>query len=92
MLNLNSIMIGSNQPKVLAKFYEKVIDKKADWEEEGWYGWQAGACFLTVGEHSKVKGKAKEPQRAIFNFETKKVKEEFVRLKKLGAKVVAEPY
>ncbi|MEK7572154.1 MAG: VOC family protein [Patescibacteria group bacterium] len=92
MLNLNSIMIGSHQPKVLGEFYGKVFDKKPDMVEEGWWGWSVGSCFFSVGEHSEVKGKAKEPQRIIVNLETKEVKEEFERIKKVGAKVIKEPY
>lgn len=92
MLNLNSIMIGSMQPKVLADFYQKVLGKASDMSEGNWSGWQVGSTFLTVGEHSKMKGHAKDPGRVMFNFETKKVKEEFERIKGLGAKVIAEPY
>lgn len=92
MLNLNSIMLGTLKPKELAEFYEKVLDKKPDWEDGGWYGWQFGSFSLTIGEHSEVKGKAKEPQRIILNLETKEVKQEFARIKKAGAKVIAEPY
>ncbi|MBI4130858.1 hypothetical protein HY468_06070, partial [Candidatus Roizmanbacteria bacterium] len=88
MLNLNSIMVGTMQPKVLGEFYEKVFDKKPDMEEGGWYGWSVGNTFFSVGEHSEVKGKAKEPQRIIVNLETKEVKEEFERIKKIGAKVI----
>lgn len=80
------------QPKVLAEFYEKVIGKKPDMEEGGWYGWLIGSAFLSVGEHSKMGGMAKDPGRVMFNFETKEVKEEFERIKKLGATVIAEPY
>src|SRR3989344_3756155 len=91
MLNLNSVMIGSHQPKVLAEFYEKVFAKKADWNDGNWYGWQVGNTHLTIGEHSEVKGKAKEPQRLILNFETSKVREEFERIKDLGANVIKAP-
>ncbi len=92
MLNLKSIMIGSSQPKVLAEFYEKVIDKKPDWQDEPWYGWQLGDLNFSIGEHSLVKGKSKEPSRIIFNFETLEVQKEFDRIKALGAAVIAEPY
>ena len=92
MLNLNSIMVGSSQQKVLADFYEKVFDKKPDMLEDEWAGWSVGNCFFGVGTHSEVKGQAKEPQRIILNLETKEVKEEFERIKKTGAKVVKEPY
>ena len=92
MLNLNSIMLGTHQPKVLAEFYKKVFAKEYDWQDGGWYGWQFGNFSLSIGEHSEVKGKAKEPQRIIMNLETKEVKKEFGRIKKLGTKVVQELY
>lgn len=92
MLNLNSIMIGTTQINELAQFYEKVFTRKADMTEGNWHGWSVGSCFLSIGEHSEVHGNAKEPQRMIFNFETKEVKEEFERIKNLGATVIKEPY
>ena len=51
-----------------------------------------GDCFFSIGEHSEVKGVAKEPQRVLFNFETDEVEEEFERLRDLGAEVIKEPY
>ncbi len=92
MLNLNSIMLGSMQPKVLAEFYEKVLGVAPDMVEGSWYGWQVGSAFLSVGEHSEMKGAAKDPGRVMFNFETEKVKEEFERIAGIGASVVKEPY
>lgn len=92
MLNLNNIMIGTEDSKKLAEFYEKVLDKKADMQDGEWYGWMVGSAFLSIGNHSEVKGSSKEPQRVIFNFETKDVKGEFERIKKSGATVVKEPY
>jgi predicted enzyme related to lactoylglutathione lyase len=92
MLNLNSIMIGSAQPGALAKFYEKVLGRAPDWAQDDWYGWQVGDSFLSLGKHSDVKGKAKEPQRVIFNFETKHPKKEYARIKESGAMVVKELY
>lgn len=37
-------------------------------------------------------GNAKDPGRVMFNLETAQVKEEFERMKALGAQVVREPY
>lgn len=91
-LNLNSIMIGSAQPKVLGEFYAKVFARPADMVEDDWYMWQAGSCSLSIGGHSEVKGQAKEPSRIMLNLETKMVKEEFERLKNLNATVIKEPY
>jgi predicted enzyme related to lactoylglutathione lyase len=92
MLNLNSIMIGTMQLDVLAKFYEAVFEKPADMVEGGWHGWQAGGAFFSVGEHSEMGGKTKDAGRVMFNLETKEVKEEFARIVKAGATVVKDPY
>ena len=51
-----------------------------------------GDTHITIGEHSEVKGKSKEPQRIILNFETNEVKQEFERVRALGATVIKEPY
>lgn len=93
MLNFNSVIIGTMQPKVLADFYEKVFGKPADWAEGDWHGWQVGSNDFTIGEHSKAKGKSKDPVRVIVNFETTEVKKEFERIRKIkGAEIIKEPY
>lgn len=92
MLNMNSVMVGSGNIAAMAAFYEKVFGRKADMTEGNWHGWTVGSAFFSVGEHSEVKEMAKEPQRIMFNFETKEVKEEFARISGLGAKVIKEPY
>ncbi len=92
MLNLNSVMIGSENPKQLAAFYGKILDKRPDMEDNGYIGFLAGSCFISVGPHDKVKGKSENPERIMFFFETEDVKAEFERLKGLGAEVIAEPY
>lgn len=85
-------MLGSEDAKSLAAFYEKVIQRKPDMVEGDWYGWSVGNTFLGMGTHSEVKGMSKDSSRIMFNFETKTVKEEFERIKALGATVIKEPY
>ncbi len=94
MLNLNSIMIGTKQPKVLAAFYEKVLGKPAEMVDEGYgfYGWQAGAAYFSVLDHSEMGGGAKDPGRVLINFETPQVQAEFERIRALGGAVIKEPY
>lgn len=94
MLNLNNIMIGTPDSKVLAEFYGKVLGRPADLNEgDQWYTWKTGENMsVSIGPHSEVTGQAKEPQRIILNFETAQVKEEFDRIKAAGATVVKEPY
>lgn len=85
-------MFGSENPKKLADFYKKVLQKEPDMVEEDWYGFSCGSCFLSIGMHDKVKGQSTNPERTIINFETKEVKEEFERIKAIGATVIKEPY
>jgi predicted enzyme related to lactoylglutathione lyase len=95
MLNLNSVMIGTKQSKALAAFYEKVLGKPADMvdTENGFFGWQVGSgYYLAVLDHSEMVGKTKDPGRVMLNFETTQVKEEFERIKALGAGVIRAPY
>ncbi len=92
MLNFGTIMIGTENAKELASFYEKVFDKKPDMTDGDWAGWKMGKMFFTIGAHSEIHGKSKEPQRLILNFETSDVKKEFDRIKSIGAQVIKEPY
>lgn len=90
-MNLNSILIGSANPKALTDYYTKVFGKPV-WDEGDFVGWQIGSGFVTVGPHDQVKGKNPDPGRILWNIETSDVKGEFERLKAAGATVVQEPY
>jgi predicted enzyme related to lactoylglutathione lyase len=94
MLNLNSVMIGTKQPKVLAAFYEKVFGKPPDMADpaSGFSGWQVGKSYFSVLEHSGMGGNTKDPGRMMVNFDTAQVKEEFERIKLLGGTVIQAPY
>ncbi len=94
MLNLNSVMIGTKQLKTLAAFYAKVFGRRADMSDakNGFFGWKIGNSYLSILEHSEMGGETKDPGRVLLNFETSQVKEEFDRIKAIGATVVREPY
>ncbi len=94
MLNLNSVMVGTQQLQVMITFYEKVFGKPAEMvdTENGFAGWQVGSAYFSVLEHSEMGGNTKDPGRVMFNFETTTVKEEFERIKAAGAKVIRAPY
>jgi predicted enzyme related to lactoylglutathione lyase len=94
-LNLNNIMLGSEDSKKLADFYAGVLGAPDPaWSDEanGWFGFRAGDGSLAIGPHSEVKGKSQQPGRIMLNFSTPDVNSEFERIKALGAEVVAEPY
>jgi predicted enzyme related to lactoylglutathione lyase len=94
MLTLNSVTIGTKQPTAMAAFYEKIIGRPADMADQGqgFWGWQVGAVYLMVLEHSGMAGGTKDPGRVMFNLETAQVKDEFQRIKAVGGQVVREPY
>ena len=90
-MNLNSVLIGSEDPKGLSEYYTKLFGKPG-WEADDFNGWQIGSGWITVGPHDQVKGKNAHPGRLIWNIETPDVRAEFERLKAAGATVVREPY
>lgn len=92
MLNFGSVLVFSEDPKRLADFYKSIFQKNPDWSEDGYYGFKAGNGVIMFGPHDKVHGKSVNPERVLFNFETKDVNGEFERIRKLGAAVVADPY
>ena len=92
MVNLNSLLLFSENPGKVVDFYRRVLALEPKWVEGEYKGFEVGACALVIGPHSKVHGQSKNPERILFNFETSDVKGEFERMKGLGAKVIAEPY
>jgi predicted enzyme related to lactoylglutathione lyase len=90
-MNLNSILIGSEDPKALADYYTKLFGAPG-WDDGGYTGWQVGTGWVTVGPHDQVKGKNAQPGRILWNIETADVKGDFEKFKAAGATVVQEPY
>jgi predicted enzyme related to lactoylglutathione lyase len=90
-MNLNSILIGSEDPKALAEYYTKLFGEPG-WDDGGYTGWQVGTGWVTVGPHDQVKGKNTQPGRILWNIETADVKGVFEKFKAAGATVVQEPY
>jgi predicted enzyme related to lactoylglutathione lyase len=90
-VELNSILIGSDQPDRLTEYYSKLFGAP-EWDEGGYTGWRIGSGGITVGPHDQVKGPNEQPGRIIWNIATPDVKGDFDRLKGAGATVVQEPY
>jgi predicted enzyme related to lactoylglutathione lyase len=90
-MNLNGILIGSEDPQRLTAYYAKLFGKPG-WEDGDFSGWRIGGGWLSVGPHDQVKGSNTQPGRVIWNVETPDVQGDFERLKAAGATVVQEPY
>ncbi len=90
-MDLNGILIGSDNPQQLREYYTKLFGKPG-WDEGGFFGWQIGTGSVTVGTHDQVKGKNTDSARVIWNIQTADVKGQVEKLKAAGATVVREPY
>ena len=90
-MNLNGVLIGSEDPRRLTEYYTKVFGKPS-MEDSGYAGWKIGDGWINVGPHSEVKGRNTQPGRILLNIESSDVKGDFAKLRAAGAKVVREPY
>jgi predicted enzyme related to lactoylglutathione lyase len=90
-MNLNSILIGSEDPQRLADFYTRLFGEPT-WSDGGYTGWLIGSGALSVGSHDQVTGKNAHPGRIIWNIESEDVAGDFERFKAAGATVIREPY
>ena len=90
-MNLNGILVGSENPQGLADYYGRLLGEPT-MVEGGYTSWQIGNGGLTVGPHTEVHGKNDQPGRIIWNIESDDVKGDFARMRDSGAIVIREPY
>lgn len=91
MLNLTTIMINSEQPKVLADFYTEVLGAP-QWSGGDFVGFKAGTGMLLIGPHSDVHGENTAPGRLMPTFEAEDVEAAYTKLLAAGARSIAAPY
>lgn len=95
---VDSILISSENPKVLADFYkEKVgLELKGEIEygenSESGFMFEVGKVGLSILPHSDIKGKNPNPARIMINIEVDDCETEAKRLTDNGVKCVAEVY
>jgi len=90
-MNLNNILIGSDNADRLSEYYTKVLGAPR-MSEGGYTTWVIGTGAVTVGPHSEVHGSNDQPGRLIWNMDSDDVQGDFARMKEAGAIVVREPY
>jgi predicted enzyme related to lactoylglutathione lyase len=90
-MDLNSILIGSEDPQRLVDYFTKLFGDPT-WNEGGYTGWLLGRGAFTVGHHDQVTGRNPQPGRISWNIESADVRGDFDRLVTRGAIVVREPY
>ncbi|OGM04712.1 hypothetical protein A2715_01330 [Candidatus Woesebacteria bacterium RIFCSPHIGHO2_01_FULL_39_32] len=98
---LESIILGSGNATKLAKFYKEVVGLSVTTKAEmgegktkaNVYSFEFGKTSdLYIMDHSKVKGKNRNPERYIVNFEVDDIKKEAKRLEKAKVKKIADIY
>lgn len=94
-----ALNLFTQNAKKLAEFYKEKVGLKITMEAEMGdkgeeaYELQVGkGPSLYVIDHSKVRGKNKQPERIIFNLEVDDIKKEVARLKRAKAKLVQPIY
>jgi predicted enzyme related to lactoylglutathione lyase len=90
-MNLNGVLIGSEDPGRLVAYYTKLFGEPS-FEAEGYTSWRIGTGWITIGLHDQVHGTNVHPGRVIWNIETPDVRRDFERFVAAGATVVREPY
>ena len=95
---LESFLIGTENAKKLAQFYRDKVGLKISFEgimgeNDKIYELKLGkGPNLSVMDHSKIKGRAKDPSRILFNLEVDDIKKEVARMKKAKVKIVQPTY
>ncbi len=96
---IEGILLGSQNAQKLADIYEKTVGLKLTNEfetgennEKGFEFAVKGSAGLYIMGHSEVKGKNKNPERMLINFEVDDIEKEVKRLKKARVKVQQDIY
>jgi len=91
-LKIHSVMIGTEDLPRLAAFYRDVMGLKAEMEDGSFVVFAGeGGAQLALGVHSEVKGRAKDPDRLIVDFQVDDCQAEYERLKAKGAEFTRPP-
>lgn len=95
---VESLTLFSENARKLAEFYQKKVGLSLSTEAElgdkdQLFGFEMsqGSGFYIV-DHSKVKGRSKEPDRVIFNLEVDNIEDAVKKLDLQGVKKVQDTY
>ncbi|MBI2019735.1 VOC family protein [Candidatus Daviesbacteria bacterium] len=95
---IESITLFSENAKELANFYKEKVELKMTTEAEvgegtDFFGFEfEGGPGLYIMDHSKIKGRSKEPERIIFNLEVTDIEEYAKKLDEKGVKKIQDIY
>jgi len=95
--SIDCVLIWSESPFKLAKFYENKLElvklkKLTHPKDTGILFKLESGPYFWIGKHSEVKGKNKDSARHMMNFLVDSVEEEYKKLKKNNVKFIAKPF
>jgi predicted enzyme related to lactoylglutathione lyase len=97
----DAVTLFSENATKLAKFYKEKVGLKSTGEFVMGEGKSQANVYMFeftktsdfgIIDHSKIKGKNKNPERYLINFEVDDIKKEVSRLKKAKVKVITDIY
>jgi len=92
-MKLSSLLIGSENPKILSDFYSEVLKTKPSFSQDNYVGIDTKGTYIVFGPHDKVHGRNPSPERIIIFFESNDVNADFERVKLIdGVTVIQKPY
>lgn len=98
---IEAVLLFSENAEKLAEFYEEKVELEMITEaevgegyEEKFFGFEfgEGKTGLYIMDHSKVKGKHKEPERIMFNLEVTDIEGDVKKLDEKGVKKIQDTY
>jgi predicted enzyme related to lactoylglutathione lyase len=89
---IHSVLIWTEDLQRLLPFYRDVLGLKPQMENEGFVAFEAATgAALALGTHSDVKGRSRDPNRVMVDFQVDDCGAEYERLSKRGVEFVRAP-
>jgi predicted enzyme related to lactoylglutathione lyase len=91
-----SVCIWSEDYQKLADWYEKVLGFKVrrtlNLPDDTVVDFDFGESYFSIGKHSEVHGKSRDPYRIMINFDVESVTEVYNQLKDKDVTIIAKPF
>ena len=87
---IHSVLIWSEDPNRLVPFYRDVLGLKVEMEGE-FAVFSLDGAGLAIGKHSDVRGRSRDPNRVMIDFQVADCQAEYDRLRQRGVEFVRPP-
>lgn len=92
LTGIHSVVIWTEELQRLLPFYRDVLGLTPQMENEGFVAFQASSgAALALGAHSEVRGRSRDPNRLMVDFQVDDCQTEYERLTKQGVEFVRTP-